>query len=304
MKRISILVLFFVCLSPLAFGRDQYIGVINYFKGDLIHKREEKTVPVSRGMAIYIGSIIDYSPNYKEFDGRIQILTIDGVPHIISLFPKEFVGGEYSILTRNEINDLLNFIGGYILLSTKEEDKMFEWYCNIKRLDYDFAKDFRIIISENKSSISKDSISPLIFKLKQGISIKKINCNVYELDKSYDSILKVEWIHENNNWVLDFKNLPMEDEKTYVLETTFMLNNGQEEIKKFHYQVLSEKKMKEIEKEALSNLPSDSTQFKRQVEIIKNYEEYDLILPTIKIRKEYSLIIKGLLEEIWYEDIE
>ena len=309
MKRISIFIVFLVCLSSLAFSQDQYqgqyIGVINYFKGDLIHKYgEEKTVPVSRGIVIYSDSIIDYSPNYKKLDARIQILTIDRVPHIISSFPKEFVEEEYSILTRNEINDLLNFIGGYIILSTKEEDKMFEWYCNIKRLDYNFAKDFKMIISENKSSISEDSINPLIFKLKQGISIKEINCNVYELDKSNNSISKVKWIHENNDWILDFKNLPMEDEKIYVLETTFMLNNGREETKKFHYQVYGEKKMKEIEKEALSNLPSDSTQFKKQVEIIKNYEDYDLMLPAIKIRKEYGLIIKGLLGEIWYEDIE
>ena len=303
MKTICFILFLLVFSQLFIFSQDLYVGVINYVQGDLIYKRQGNVGSVSRRMPVYSDSIIEYDSDYDKLDGLIQIVLWDNNSVLISSFPKEFKK-TFVVIKRSNFYDLLDYIGANVKLSTKDEDILFKWYCNIKRLDYRFAKNFRIIISKNESSVVTDSINPLVFQLKEGISIKEIAGNVYKFDQSDTPKIMTEWTQKNNEWTLEFKNLPIEDEEVYVFETTFILNNGQKEIRKFHYQVFKENKMKEIEKEALSSLPAKSTQFKKRIAIIKKYEEYDLLLPAIRMRKQDGLIIKGLLGEVWYEDIE
>jgi hypothetical protein len=302
MKKIAMIMLFAFCGILSVYGQAQYIGVINYVQGDLERITNGKGVAVCRNMVIYANNIIDYAPDGTGANGEVQIILSDGVFETISSFPKEFKINKYKVVSKDELADLQDFIGGNLVLSTKEPDSVFSWYCNLKQLDPSYVRNLKIEISEKESSPALDSVSPLVFQLNSGVSIKEIKCYASILNKPETLKLNVQWVHDKD-WFLDFKNLPVKDEEIYVLNITFVLSNGKEEARVFQYQVFSEQRIKDIEKEATDRLPRDAKKFKKNDELIKKYEEYGLLLPVMRIRKEANMKIKGLLEELWYEEI-
>jgi hypothetical protein len=282
----------------------EYVGCINYVKGNLMHTHDGSKVQAARGMVIYKDSVIDYAPEYTKRDGKVQIICKNGGKNPITVFPASFNKSSVATVSARELKELGKYIGGNLVLSSKHGDPLFEWYCNIKALDEEFAGDFTIIISKTQSSVDTGSVKPLVFKVNPGVVISAIECSLWEADdygKKIKNIATVEWKSEKDDWMLDFSKLPSDKNKLYVLETGFIDNNDRRTVKEFIYKIIDKTQLQAIQNEALRGITGDKTEFKKKNALIQNYEAYDLILPSIEKRKNEGLIVNGLLEEIWFE---
>lgn len=312
MKVKRMMVFIMVCFMVAAFWGGEYVrcgnpepvGCVNFVQGDLNHTRDGRTVPLARKMVIYKDSIIAYAPEYIKRDGLVQIVYKYCVHDEYSVFPVSFKQPSVTPLTPKELKELSQYVGGNLVLSSGHEDPVFEWYCNIKGLDEDFAGDFRIIISKTQSSVDTGMVKPLIFKLKSGVVISAIECSLWELDdygKRVKNVASVEWKSEKDEWVLDFGKLPSEQNELYLLETVFVGEGGKKTEKGFIYKIFDKVKIQAIQDEALKGITGDKTGYKKKSALIQNYEDYDLILPSVERRRSEGLIVNGLLEEIWFE---
>jgi hypothetical protein len=312
MKRTMLLTLFcFIAIVFLSQGyaaslnpEPEYVGCINYVKGGLMHTHDGSTVQAARGMVIYKDSVINYAPEYTKRDGKVQIICKNGGKNTITVFPASFNKSSVATVSAKELKELGKYIGGNLVLSSKHGDPIFEWYCNIKVLDEEFARDFTIIISKTQSSFDTGSVKPLVFKVNPGVVISAIECSLWEADdygKKIKKIATVEWKSEKDDWMLDFSKLPSDKNKLYVLETGFIDNNDKHTVKDFIYKIIDKTQLQAIQNEALRGITGEKTEFKKKSALIQNFEAYDLILPSIEKRKNDGLIVNGLLDEIWFD---
>ncbi|HUV07095.1 MAG TPA: hypothetical protein VMX75_05150 [Spirochaetia bacterium] len=292
--------LLFILAAPVCFAQNEVVGIVSRIKGELVHEAGATERKLHKLDFISRGSILRLAEGQSS--GWIEILTSTG-PIRFSRFP---VSGflQFAGLSANMQKQYRTALGGktigtrgaIITRGVMENIELFEWEMDPGSLDErDIKEGLALVLSRTESSRKSGVLSPLSFRLFDGITIAEARFVI--LQRGTGTIEKEgELEKRGDDWIFHFDCFDYRTNTVYQARCLLTLEEGIEVPWDFSFRIFNEADMLDVKDEARRALTREENEFQEAMVRAALLRSYQLKISALQVLAHQGVDIGELFD--------